>query len=321
MSRILSRVLLLAILPVLLLSSCATGIPGFDFRNTNTFPEDFRYPYASGNLPGDFWQNVDALPGYGPHERTFYGSWPLPFIADKYHFSVSPDKQTATLRKYNMTGLGIPEVYLPLFFNTSKNVYTRGSTEPTGRASRYYHLFWSGSNMEGNPGEEPWFQAGGVPLFFDGGKEGGALWHFSDYEKELHTQFEDEYSTLIWWLGPAWTNRKTTKSYGIGDQTTETQAFVPLFAFKQLGIAVWSHYWTTTTHTDGTLINFNGHGPLYGLLWFDYKRDNPAKAGPTRWTGPLWGMFGKSQKATEYEVQHRINFLFLPIPYKTERAG
>ncbi len=334
--------LVLVLLP--LVAGCATGIRGFDFQRVDTFPDDFPNPYRNGELPTGFWDDVDALPR-GPLARETYAAWPLPFVVQKYRLDVDPRRERATERRYSMITLGLPEAYIPLFFDTEARVWDRSRLAPIAEAERGYNLLWSWGSNDGRedlPGV-PNFDVGGIPLFWDTGTESGPKWHFDDYERTTATTFDIEYTNLFSWLGPMWTENTTVEPGPLGETTTRAKVVTPAFLGKGPGLLVWSDYYIEQTKPDGTITERFGHGPvggyatyhewrreeptgrtsklqliLGGLLWFDSHEERPGEVGPRSNTGPLWAMFGKSQRPDGETLRKRVNFFWFPITYSVE---
>ncbi len=327
---------------LLLWTGCATGIPGFDYQKESNIPRFVPVPYNGGTLPGDFWDQVDKVEDRGDLTRSFYASWPLPFFVNKYHMTIPADRQSMTFRTYNMSTLGLPEVYVPLFFNTKAVTYKRGELEPLNEAKRSYNLFWASSSEKGEGVDGLSFDAGGVPLFFDSGKESGPNWHFNDYEKDLKNQFAADFTNTVWWLGPAWIDMESTTYETEGEVNSKFKGFSPFFIFKWPGILLWTDYSSETSYSYGGTDSTIGHGPLAGyltwfenfktsatgkdtwtklflggILWFENGHKYPEDFAKSNWSGPLWGMIGTSTKSDTDKVTYRFNFLWIPIPYKT----
>ncbi len=319
----------------LMLTGCATGIPGFDWDSGSTIPGAVPNPYRSGHLPVGFWEEVEQLEGTRPLTRWSYKSFPIPFFVTKSALEISPDRRSAAKSDYDLIGFGFPEFYFPLFFNSSKTYYEKGNLSPVGRAARHYHPLYSGSTMDGKTDGNPTFEAAGFPILAEWGTESGDAWYFSEYEKKFGAKEEITFDSLVWWLGPAW-GKKTRIEPG-GLTKTETKAFFPSYFAKNLGPFFWSDYQSVKTLSDDSTKTIRGHGPIFGLpTWFEYESTTPeGKAFETRlllggilwWDrdlknefgyeyeshGPLWNMFGYSEKKTEYATRKRLHFFWIPI--------
>ncbi len=337
------RVLLALVAVVSLCGGCATGMRGMDYTNRGTMPTDVPFPYRKGVLAADFWEQAAKLEKPGDLNRNVYFAWPLPFASEKLDWSISADRQSAVLRKYSMITIGVPELYIPLFFGTSARYYKAGSLEPVGLTRRQYNLLWADSWTRGDTPGDVTLKAGGVPILWDSGTESGPTWHFDDYRKELSGRSEFTFTSIFSFVGPAWGTWSKEEPSPLGTDVTVTKAFFPAYLGKGGGMIAWSDYVSNTTRADGATIRTIGHGPvggypvyydwerafadgdkralnmvLAGILWFEAKAENPARESATTWAGPLWGGFGKSTRRTGAGIEHRANIFWLPIKYKTE---
>ncbi len=321
----------------LLVGGCAAGLPGLDYQRIDTTPDRIIAPSPGATLQPNFWE-LAAQEADEPRESRIYLSWPLPVTFNKYYFDISPDGTEARGRAYSMTGLGVPFIYLPLFYNTEYHYYHEGELEPRGSVKYDYTPFWANSRTTGWTDYDVVMKTGGIPLLWESGRVAGPKWHFDEYEKDLDTWKESSYTNILWWIGHSWEHTRTeTPVRGQdGYRETETRQFKPFKLGGLLGRVLWSSYVTTDTEPDGSLVRRIGHGPLWGVpTWFEIHRRGP-DASPAKsnrryvlagilWVdeverdtagrrisathGPLWGFMGWGRSR---ESNH-IRVFWIPI--------
>ena len=298
-------------LALLALAALTTGCISQRTVTVGGKPADVKLPKLGRQVGPDFWAAAQAIPGDDPIVIEEYSAVPYLHYR-KRRVEVEQYRERATLATYRMVYAGIPEVFLPLYFRTSKSVYKEGHTEPTGKVARHYNPFYSNSHLKGFAGTEPRLMAGGMPLLVEVGKESG----------------------------PAWLEREGTRVKSDGVYTTRTKAFVPLLAGKTPGLIAWSHYTTTTDAPDGTSTTFRGHGPFGGLflagereethpdrprnllrlivggiLWTDIEKGERGAADYSSQRGLLWSGFGYGRENDEVWSKRQLRFCWLPITY------
>lgn len=333
----------LAVLIPVAVAALASGCSSHRQITVGGEPVDgVRLPRLGKTVGPEFWTAAQAIPGDEAIVIEEYDA--IPYLHyRKRRIQVDEYRERASLSTYRMVYAGIPEVFLPLFFRSSKTVYKEGSPQATGRAVRHYNPLYSNSSLTGFVGTEPRFMAGGMPLLVDVGTEYGPAWYFLDNVRDYESTHRDSFLTSFWWLGPAYVDREGTRVKSDGVYATRTKAFAPLLAGKTPGLIAWSHYTTTTDAPDGTSTTYRGHGPfgglllaverevehpqeprnlvrllLGGILWTDIESGDRGAADYRSSRGLLWSAFGYGRENTEVWSKRQVRLFWLPITYRRD---